>query len=257
MRIVINALSARLGGGQTYVSNLLESLPEQLDAEIFILAPDSLSLPSRQKKSRENSCELAGRESVRPCDLGKVVLVTAVEAPRRGRAFLPGWNRRCARSGGMQDRDYVSQHDSIQPRSSGGATGLGTMRIRNWLLERAMTRSMASGGLRDFHIGFRAQSRGEKNAAVAGEDDCYPAWRRSRVSQEPGARPEWLPADNYILYVSILDVYKAQLEVVRAFALLKARRPTTEKLILRGPTVRSTRALCETKSSAWDCGMMF
>jgi hypothetical protein len=45
MRIVMNALSARLGGGQTYVSNLLDALPEQLDAEIFILAPDSLSLP--------------------------------------------------------------------------------------------------------------------------------------------------------------------------------------------------------------------
>src|SRR5580692_1495490 len=45
MRIVMNALSARQGGGQTYVSNLLESLPEQLDTEVFVLAPDSLPLP--------------------------------------------------------------------------------------------------------------------------------------------------------------------------------------------------------------------
>src|SRR5579863_993166 len=45
MRIVVNALSARQGGGQTYVMNLLESFPERSAAQIFLLAPDSLPLP--------------------------------------------------------------------------------------------------------------------------------------------------------------------------------------------------------------------
>jgi glycosyltransferase involved in cell wall biosynthesis len=43
-----------------------------------------------------------------------------------------------------------------------------------------------------------------------------------------------LPAANYLLYVSTFDVYKAQLEVVRGFSLLKARRGGTDKLVLVG-----------------------
>src|SRR5271170_7792699 len=43
-RILINSLSARSGGGQTYVRNLLEFWPKDAESEIFLLAPDSLEL---------------------------------------------------------------------------------------------------------------------------------------------------------------------------------------------------------------------
>jgi hypothetical protein len=46
MRILLNALCARQGGGQTYVSNLPNFLPEQSTAEIFVLVPDVLLLPT-------------------------------------------------------------------------------------------------------------------------------------------------------------------------------------------------------------------
>jgi glycosyltransferase involved in cell wall biosynthesis len=44
-----------------------------------------------------------------------------------------------------------------------------------------------------------------------------------------------VPPGEYLLYVSTLDFYKAQVEVVRAFSLLRERRPTREKLVLAGP----------------------
>jgi len=56
-----------------------------------------------------------------------------------------------------------------------------------------------------------------------------------RFRSESACRPEWLPAGRYILYVSTLDVYKAQIQVVQAYALLKQHRPSGEKLILVGP----------------------
>lgn len=56
---------------------------------------------------------------------------------------------------------------------------------------------------------------------------------RFRVTQK--SRPSWLPSGDYLLYVSILDYYKAQIEVVRAYALLRQKRVTMEKLILAGP----------------------
>jgi glycosyltransferase involved in cell wall biosynthesis len=39
----------------------------------------------------------------------------------------------------------------------------------------------------------------------------------------------------YVLYVSILTVYKAQLEVILAWTKLRARRQTPEKLVIVGP----------------------
>jgi glycosyltransferase involved in cell wall biosynthesis len=61
----------------------------------------------------------------------------------------------------------------------------------------------------------------------------HPQFRTPLDSQPP--RPAWLPDEGYLLYVSNIDVFKAQVEVVRAYAMLKARRPTREKLILVGP----------------------
>ena len=42
---MINAFSARQGGGQTYLINLLKFLPVESNAEVFVLAPQSLKLP--------------------------------------------------------------------------------------------------------------------------------------------------------------------------------------------------------------------
>ena len=53
---------------------------------------------------------------------------------------------------------------------------------------------------------------------------------------KPPQRPSWLPEDGagYLLYVSIFDVYKNQMEVVRGFHRLKQLRQTSEKLVLAG-----------------------
>ena len=45
--------------------------------------------------------------------------------------------------------------------------------------------------------------------------------------------PDQFP-DEYFLYVSTLDVYKAQVEVVKAYSLLKSRKSKIPKLIFIG-----------------------
>ncbi len=52
MKILINALSARLGGGQTYLINLLANLPNRPDLDILLYAPASLSLPLDSRVQR-------------------------------------------------------------------------------------------------------------------------------------------------------------------------------------------------------------
>ena len=45
MKIMINALSARQGGGQTYLNHLLENFSSESKNKIFIIAPESLKIP--------------------------------------------------------------------------------------------------------------------------------------------------------------------------------------------------------------------
>ena len=113
--------------------------------------------------------------------------------------------------------------------------GLGYMRLRNWLLERAITRSMAKADCVIFISEFARRVVEKRVPRLPGKTVIIPHGVNPVFRNNHEPRPYWLPTEKYILYVSILDVYKAQLEVVRAFALLKARRSTTEKLILAGP----------------------
>ena len=45
MKILINALSTRGGGGQTYLTHLLGKFPKDGKNEVFIVCPDTLVLP--------------------------------------------------------------------------------------------------------------------------------------------------------------------------------------------------------------------
>jgi glycosyltransferase involved in cell wall biosynthesis len=50
-------------------------------------------------------------------------------------------------------------------------------------------------------------------------------------------RPNWLPKEEYVLYVSFIDHYKAQLEVIRGFNLYR-QHGGKGKLVLAGPEYR-------------------
>ena len=47
-RIFINALSAKVGGGKTYINNLLTNMPKQ-ECEIYIACPDKLIIPDDKR----------------------------------------------------------------------------------------------------------------------------------------------------------------------------------------------------------------
>jgi len=54
------------------------------------------------------------------------------------------------------------------------------------------------------------------------------------TAEDRATSPGKTPEGQYLLYVSSVVPYKAQIEVVRGYALLKQRRPTKEKLVLVG-----------------------
>jgi len=234
MRIVVNALSARQGGGQTYVINLLRSFPERFAAEIFILAPDSLSLPL----GKENVMRIRVKWPVENPFTRAIwewfCLPKLLKQLDADVLFCPG-----GIIGGRipEGCKTVTTFQNMIPFNlmQRQRYSLGYMRVRNWLLERALSRSMAKADRVICISEFARRVIEQKVSGLPGKTIVIPHGINPIFRENHQPRPAWLLAGDYFLYVSILDVYKAQLEVVRAFALLKARRPTSEKLVLTGP----------------------
>jgi glycosyltransferase involved in cell wall biosynthesis len=234
MRIVVNALSARQGGGQTYVTNLLESLPERSAAQIFILAPDSLSLPLSKKNVTKIQVKWPVENPFTRAVWEWLYLSKLLKQLNADVLFCPG-----GIIGGRVPKGCktVTMFRNMIPFSlmQRRRYGLGYMRMRNWLLERELSRSMAKADRVICISEFARRVIEQKLSGLTGKTIVIPHGINPIFRENHQPRPAWLSAGEYILYVSILDVYKAQLEVVRAFSLLKARRPTSEKLVLTGP----------------------
>jgi glycosyltransferase involved in cell wall biosynthesis len=234
MRIVVNALSARQGGGQTYVMNLLESFPERSAAQIFLLAPDSLPLPLSKRNFTKIQVKWPVENPVMRAIWEWRYLPRLLKRLNADVLFCPG-----GIIGGRvpEGCKTVTMFRNMIPFSllQRQRYGLGYMRMRNWLLERALSRSMAKADRVICISEFARRVIEQKVSGLPGKTIVIPHGINPIFRENHQPRPAWLSAGDYILYVSILDVYKAQLEVVRAFALLKARRPTSEKLVLTGP----------------------
>jgi glycosyltransferase involved in cell wall biosynthesis len=233
LKVLVNAFSARLGGGQTYLINLLEFLRQDESVEVFVLAPDSLELPERRNIHRirvhwpvENPVTRAIWEKICLARLARRLEADVLFCPGGiiGSRVPPGCKT-------VMMFENMIPFDPAQRRKY----PLGYMRVRNWLLERALRQSMEKADQVICHSEF-AERVLERNApGLSTKIVVIPHGIGRRFRSEPARRPEWLSAERYILYVSTIDVYKAQIEVVQAYALLKQRRPSVEKLIFVGP----------------------
>jgi glycosyltransferase involved in cell wall biosynthesis len=115
---------------------------------------------------------------------------------------------------------------------------LGYMRFRNWILEKKLLKSMIRSDLVIFISEYaksviEKRSHGKIKKSVIIPHGVNPKFKSDPCNQL--TPPSWLPENGYLLYVSILDVYKAQVEVVEAYALLKSRKRNIPKLLLIGP----------------------
>ncbi len=236
MRVLINASSARQGGGQTYLHNLLAFPPAESTAQIFVLAPDTLQLPHASNITRihlecslDNPYVRAMWEKTRLARLARELGADIL--------FCPGGIIGARPPRGCKT---VTMFRNMIPfdHMQRGKYPLGYQRVRNWILEKVMLQSMLRADLVIFiseyaHQVIESRAPGRLRASVTIPHGINSHFRITREGVPP--RPSWLPSESYLLYVSTLDFYKAQLEVVRGYALLRKMRGTPEKLILAGP----------------------
>jgi len=235
MKIVINALSARRGGGQTYLINLLQNMNGFNGNKIFVLSPDSLQIPYHPKIEKirikwptENPLFRALWERYYLPGLLEKLNADILFCPGGLlNTHVPGYCKTVTMFRNMIPFDMVQR----------AKYPYGLMRIRNWILERIMLKSMIEADLVIFISDFAKQLINERTGFKLKNAVTIPHGLNNtfKISENIiPSRPSWLLEEEYFLYVSIFDVYKNQLEVVKAYHLLKKRRKTTEKLVLAG-----------------------
>jgi glycosyltransferase involved in cell wall biosynthesis len=238
MRIFINALSARLGGGQTYLLNLLKHVPQGSDFQVYLLVQPSFHLPDLppnvvriEQGALENPFLRAAWEELRLVPLLKKLKIDLFFSP--GGLLpksLPSTILTAVTFQNMLPFDHAQR----------AKYPYGYRRLRDWLLERGLSASMRRADLvifisefaRDYILQELGSLRGSNIVAPHG---IHPSFRASLDA--PLQRPQWVPEGEYFLYVSFVDFYKAQLEIVRGFNTYH-QNGGSGKLLLVGPEYR-------------------
>ncbi len=234
MKIVFNALSARLGGGQTYLINLFQFVPDNEDLEILVFAPASLKLPNHPRIRRVEPAWPTDNPIIRAL-WEKWVLPGILKVEQADVLFCPGG---VVGTCTPADCKIATMFRNMIPFDLRVRKSIpfGLQRLRNWLLNRIMLKSMSEADLTIF-ISNYARSVIEsltkvKNAVTIphGIGSVFRTHGGSTV------RPDFLPASEYMLYVSRFDVYKHHYEVVSAYGKLHQELRERFPLILVGET---------------------
>lgn len=234
MNIVINALSARLGGGQTYLQNLLAHLPPQSDLNILIYAPASLRLPE-DRRIRRGATSWPTENPLLRSVWEKLALPRILARERADLLFCPGG---LISTRAPTDCRTVTMFRNMTPfdERARRAVPFGLQRLRIWMLEHLMLASMARADLTIFISDF-ARSVIEARIRVRGAQTIpHGIGATFRTHGQAMERPGQLPQGKYLLYVSKFDSYKHQAEVVQGFSRLPRELQQQYTLVLVGET---------------------
>jgi glycosyltransferase involved in cell wall biosynthesis len=232
MRIAINAFSARLGGGQTYLRNLLAYIPERDDLELLIYAPDSLSLPEHARLKRCTT-RWPTINPVARAFWEKFILPGVLRKESVDVLFCPGGSINTKPPKGCKTVTMFRNMIPFDQRAR-KSLPLGLQRIRNWLLERIFLKSMAVADLTIFisnHARSVIEARIRLKKAVTIPHGINEAFR---VQGRELAKPRIANSGPYLFYVSRFDVYKHHYEVVSAYAKLPEFLRQKYRLLLAG-----------------------
>ena len=237
MRILINAFSARLGGGQTYLLNLLHRVPQDAGWKVFVLCSDKLDLTGLPKnvervESNLNLDNPFRRALWERLNLGKLASKLKVELLFCPGGLLPLGSLPTGLKTAVTFQNMLP-FDSAQRKRY----PLGYRRLRDWLLERELASAIRNTNLVIFISHFAQKFIQAKMGPLAGRsvviphgiDRCF-----LPSADKPLPLPDGAPTEEYFLYVSFIDRYKSQIEVVRAFVQVRHLSKTRASLVLVG-----------------------
>lgn len=237
MRILVNGFSARLGGGQTYLLNLLRRVPQHAGWKVFLLCPDNLDLTSLpgnvERVESDFKLDNPFRRAIwERFNLGK--LASKLDADL---LFCPGGLLPPGPLPAKLKTAVTFQNMLPFDMAQRKRYPLGYRRLRDWLLEWGLSSAMRKADLVIFISRFAQEVILAKLDHLAGRIVVIPHGIDSRFfpdAHNPLPLPAGVPTGEYFLYVSFIDHYKSQIEVVRAFAQARQLSKTPASLLLVG-----------------------
>lgn len=232
MKIVMNALSARQGGGQTYIKNLLKNLPSDEDFELLIFAPPSLALPVDSRVRRkvpswptENPIFRAVWEIV--------ALPRFLKKENADVLFCPGGLIVRSPGGNCATVTMFRNMLPFDPRAL-AQMRFGLQKIRNRLLRMLLISSLRKA---DLSIFISEYAREFVEALTSISNAVVIPHGIGEGFLQPGG-PDFSLMEKleepYLLYVSRFDGYKHHAEVIEAFANLHGDLKGRYKLVFVG-----------------------
>jgi glycosyltransferase involved in cell wall biosynthesis len=245
MKLVINTLSARQGGGQVYVSNILRFVKDYPDIKTYVLAD-----PEFAHLYNYPSVELICRKELSQNILKRVLwekysLPLLLERLHTDLVFCPGGTINFAPPAGCKTA-VTFQNMLIFDKDNRRKYRIGYTRFRLAMLERMSRKSFEKADLVIFLTDYAkevidAQVPRRKGVSVVIPHGLDGKFRTADRGDIP--RCEGLPDGQYLLYTSVITNFKAHLEVVRAYYILTQIRDTEEKLLLVGHKYKSYEKL--------------
>lgn len=234
MKIVINGISARLGGGRTYLVNLLAHLPPQPDLQVLVFAPDDLGLPADPRVQRARTAWPTTNPLLRAL-WERLVLPDYLRRVGADVLFCPGGVVATQVPAGCK---VVTMFRNMIPFDAAlvGSMPWGWQRVRNLILRRVMVQSLANADLSIF-VSDHARTLIERLAHIRHPATIpHGSGSAFRTAGAVLSRPAGAPAGHYLLYVSRIDVYKHHHELIEGYAGLPAELRAVHPLVLIGET---------------------
>ena len=235
MNILINAISARLGGGQTYITNLLSYIENQSIDNIYILGFNDIKITNNAIVKLIPVPDYVTNSPYIRYFWEKINFKKIISLYNINILFYPGGSISYRPTGADKDKvktvvtfQNMLPFDDIQRKKY----GFSTARLRLEVLKKVFIKSLCKADLVIFLSQYardmaleKCNYRIKKNVLIPHGIDIP---TKSPVSVNKGQ------LDNYFLYVSTIDRYKSQIEVVEAFSLLKKENYFGFKLVLAG-----------------------
>ena len=237
MNLAINAISALQGGGQSYIINTLKFAKEFPDIKIYVFSPPQLAHLYDNSGIKVIPCAFASKSILHRGIWAKTELPRALKSLKIDLVFCPGGVLHFKPPKGCLTA-VTFQNMLIFDRNNWRRYPAGYRRFRLKLLEQISRRTFSETDLLIFISEFAKKVVDEKVPQRKGSSVLIPhglAQDFRTSGRNDIKRLEIIPSGDYLLYVSVIDVFKAHLEVVRAYYLLTQRRQTPEKLLLVGP----------------------
>jgi glycosyltransferase involved in cell wall biosynthesis len=243
--IAINALSARQGGGQVYLWNILRFVQDYPMLQIYVLAAAEFSgmydLPG---VNIINSPVPSGNIITRTI-WERAVLPKLLERYGIDLVFCPGGTINFAPPRGCKTA-VAFQNMLIFDKENRRKYPLGYMRFRLAMLEKISRRSFRDADLLIFLSQYAKDVIDGQLPERKGRSVVIPHGLKERfrtAGRENLPRCKLIPDGQYLLYVSVITNFKAQMEVVRAYKILTQKRDTRENLLFVGPGYRKYEKL--------------